>query len=106
MASKFHGKKKGLDKAVMQQIVTWYTPHMIASFALTLYENTDMSVENIRDICIACDELWHRALREGWDIKQNCLELTGIDVRSFKDSGNIDYGKENADAAGNDEGNS
>lgn len=99
MASKFHHSKKGVDKAVIDHIVTWYTPHLIASFALTLYENTEMSVDEIQNMCIECDKLWHRALAEGWDIKQNCFELTGIDVRHFKECGNIDYGKESKDGS-------
>lgn len=98
MASKFHHRKKGLDRAIMSHIVEWYTPRMIASFALTLYENTDMSVDEIKCMCKECDQLWRRAEREGWDIKKNCFDLTGIDVVPFSQSGNIDYGDDDGGA--------
>lgn len=94
MASKYHHKKKGLERAIMSHIVEWYTPRMIASFALTLYEHTEMSKEDIVYMCKECDQLWRRAEQEGWDIKQNCFELTGIDVMPFSKKGDIDYGDE------------
>ena len=86
MGSKYHKSKRGgLDKAVMEQIVKWYTPHMIASFALTLYDKTDMSIDDIKYMCVECDKLWRRAEKEGWDILQNCESLTGIVVKHITD---------------------
>lgn len=104
MASRFHGGKKGLDKAVINQIVEWYTPRMLASFALTLYDKTDMSNDDIKYMMEQTDQLWRRAQAEGWDIRQNCYDLTGIDVRHWREVGNIQYKNgdgENNGSAGN-----
>lgn len=90
--SKYHKSRGGgLEKAVIDRIVTWYTPRLLASFALSLYDKTDMSVDDIKVMMQGVDQLWRRAEAEGWDIRQNCLELTGIDVIHWKETGNIQY---------------
>lgn len=91
MGSKFHRGKNGLEKAIVNRIVEDYTPRLLSSFALTLYSSTDMSIDDIKYTMEQCDQLWRRAQAEGWDIRQNCLELTGIDVMHWREAGNIQY---------------
>jgi hypothetical protein len=83
MASKFHGGNKTKDRMIAQHYATFVAPNLLASFALTLYDKTDMSEDDIADLLVDVQELWNRSTAEGWDIKQNCLELLGIDVRHW-----------------------
>ena len=83
MASRFHGGNKTKDRMTAFGYATYVTPNLIASFALTLYDKTDMSIEDIENMLVDVQELWNRSTQEGWDIKQNCLELLGIDVRHW-----------------------
>lgn len=92
MSSKFHGGSKNRDKMLMKQYIRYVAPHMMASFALTLYERTNIPLDDIKELCIAIDELWNRSIAEGWDIIANCRELTGLDMRSY-----IDYKREAGD---------
>ena len=82
---------KQIDFGKMQKIAEYVAPNLIASFALTLYQNTDMPIDDIHYLCSQMEELWVRSEGEGWDIKQNCFELTGIDVRRYSETGNIEY---------------
>ena len=82
---------KQVDFDKMQHIAEYVAPNLIASFALTLYQNTDMPVMDIHYLCSQMEELWIRSEREGWDIKQNCYDLTKIDVRRWSETGNIEY---------------
>lgn len=85
MASKYHGGNKTKDKMIAMQYARYVAPHLMASFALTLYEKTDMSLDDIEDLCVAVNDLWNRSTVEGWDICQNCKELTNLDMKSWID---------------------
>ena len=83
MASKFHGGGNKKDKMLAMYYAKYVAPHLMASFALTLYDKTDLSVEDITNLCIDVNDLWTRSTAEGWDICKNCEELTGIDMKSW-----------------------
>ncbi len=83
MASKFHGGNRTKDRMTAYHYATHVAPNLIASFALTLYDKTDMSVEDIEGILADVQDLWNRSTQEGWDIRQNCFELLNIDVRHW-----------------------
>lgn len=83
MASRFYGGNRTKDRMTAFQYATYVAPNLMASFALTLYDKTDMSVEDIEEMLIAVQDLWNRSTQEGWDIKKNCLDLLGIDVRHW-----------------------
>ena len=83
MGSKFHGGNRTKDRMTAFHYATFVTPNLMASFALTLYDKTDMSIEDIEEMMVAVQELWNRSTEEGWDIKKNCLDLLGIDVRHW-----------------------
>ena len=55
-------------------------PKLIAAFALVLYEHTDLSTDDINDLCSKVAPLYDRAQEEGWDIRENSYKLTGINV--------------------------
>ena len=80
---KFHGGNKTKDRMIAYHYATFVAPQLLASFALTLYDKTDMSKDDIADMLVDVQELWNRSTAEGWDIRQNCLELLDIDVRHW-----------------------
>lgn len=83
MASKFHGGNKTKERMVAFNYATYVAPNLIASFALTLYDKTDLSVDDIESLLVDVQELWNRSTEEGWDIKKNCSELLDIDVQHW-----------------------
>ena len=82
---------KQTDADKMRHIAEFVGPNLISSFALSLYSNTDMSIDDIHYICSQVQDLWIRSTNEGWNIRENCYELTGIDVRRWSDTGIIEY---------------
>lgn len=91
----FYNNRKAFEKQAlvkqMQKVSEYVAPNLIASFCLTLYENTDMSTDDIHYLCSQVEDLWVRSTDEGWDIRQNCFDLTGIDVRRYSETGQIIY---------------
>ena len=85
MASRFYGGNKTTNKLTMDRYIKYLAPHLVASFALVLYENTDLSVDDIQDLCAKVAPLWERSREEGWDICRNCEELLGFDVKHEKE---------------------
>lgn len=86
MASKFHGGNNKKEKLLAMHYARYVAPHLMASFALTLYEKRpEMSVDEIADLCVDVNDLWNRSTVEGWDIVKNCSELLNIDMRSWID---------------------
>lgn len=81
--AKFHGGNKTKDRMIAFQYAKYVAPNLMASFALTLYDKTDMSVDDIRDLMVDVQELWNRSTLEGWDIKENCKELLDLDMRHW-----------------------
>jgi hypothetical protein len=90
-----YNNRKALAKQISQEqmlhISEYLTPNLIASFVLTLYQNTDMTIDEIHYLCSQVEELWVRSTDEGWNIRENCYELTGVDVRRYSDTGTIIY---------------
>lgn len=95
MKGGYYNSRKSMAKtanaATMRHISEFVTPNLIASFVLTLYKNTDMSIDEIHYLCSQVEELWVRSTEEGWNIRENCYELTEIDVRRFSETGRIGY---------------
>ena len=90
MASKFHGKHK-FEKTLLDSYITYAVPRIYAAFCLVLYDKYQWEPEQIQEAIAASDELWDRSSKEGWDIRENCLECTGINVIHFKQTGQITY---------------
>ena len=85
MAKKRHYDDPGTN---MLRMKAWeMAPKMIAAFALVLYDKTDMSIDDISEIVREVEPLYERAQREGWDIRQNCSDRTGIDCFHYMERG-------------------
>jgi len=81
MAKNRHYKgPDGSNRALYMRKAWEMAPKLIAAFALVLYENTDMDPEQIEDLCAQVAPLYNRAQDEGWDIRENCYKLTGVNV--------------------------
>jgi hypothetical protein len=52
MPSKFHGGDRTKDRMTAFYYATYVTPNLMASFALTLYDKTDMSKDDIKEMLV------------------------------------------------------
>ena len=78
------------DRSAILRLKAWeMAPKLIAAFALVLYDQTDLDVDSITALCNEIEPLYERAEREGWDIRKNCLELTGIDCFHYMERGKV-----------------
>ena len=89
MASKYikHGNKS-IDRMKMRQQTEWLVPHVYAAIACCLWDK-GWTAEDIQELFAASQERWMDSVRNGWDILANVAEVTGIDVRYFRQTGNI-----------------
>ena len=76
----YHGGNRQKERDIAQHYITYVAPHLLASFALVLYENTDMSNDDIAYMIEQTQIMWNRASNEGWDVRQKCSDLLDIDV--------------------------
>lgn len=89
MASKFiHNGNKTLDRLKMVRQTEWLVPHIYAAIACELWDK-GWSAEEIQELFRLSQERWLDSERNGWDLLQNVAEVTGIDVRYFKQTGDI-----------------
>lgn len=83
-------KKRHFDNAsvnILRMKAYEMAPKMVAAFALVLYEQTDMTPEQIGELCNQVAPLYERAEQEGWDIRANCKELLDLDVYHYMERG-------------------
>lgn len=89
MASRYiKNGNKTKDFLMMRRQTEWLVPHIYAAIACELWDK-GWSSEEIQDLFSASQERWLDSERNGWDILENVAEVTGIDVRYFKKTGNI-----------------
>ena len=86
--SRYHGGNKTLDKWETRRRIEFLVPRIYAAIASELW-NLGWSAEDIQDLFTASQERWQDAARNGWDMLENVAEVTGIDVRYFKQTGDI-----------------
>ena len=80
------------DKSALLRLKAWeMAPKMVAAFALVLYDDKELNLplEKINELCNQVAPLYERAEREGWDIRQNCHDLTGIDCWHYMERGKV-----------------
>jgi len=82
---------KQKQKAIQDDMVTYSVPRIYAAIALTLYDRFGWEHDQIAELFGESEQLWGRSIEEGWDMLANCYECTGIEVRHFKQTGNITY---------------
>lgn len=83
--------KRTREGALMSEYINYVAPHCYAAFILTLYDKYKWEPDEIAECITASDELWERSQKEGWDIKANCYECTGINVSHISDTGRVEY---------------
>lgn len=89
MASKFHGGNNLKEKLFIRRLCEKLVPDVYASIILAMYDGLRLEPDEIEAVVLRSQQIWHDSTEGGWDMKENCLECTGIDVRYFKSSGNI-----------------
>ena len=89
MASKFiKNGNKTLDRLKMVRQTEWLVPHIYAAIACELWDK-GWSAEEIQELFRLSQERWLDSERNGWDLLQNVADVTDIDVRYFKQTGDI-----------------
>lgn len=84
---------KKMDKMMMDSYIKYVAPHIYAAFCLILYDKYGWEQDQIEECVVESQLLWDRSQKEGWDIKENCYQCTGINVVSFKETGNFVEGE-------------
>jgi hypothetical protein len=87
MAKKRHYDDPGTN--ILRMKAWEMAPKMIAAFVLVLYDDKELNlpVEKINELVCQVAPLYERAEAEGWDIRQNCHDLTGIDCFHYMERG-------------------
>ena len=89
MASNFiRNGNKTLDRMKMLRQTEWLVPHIYAAIACELWDK-GWNAEDIQELFRLSQERWLDSERNGWDLLQNVADVTGIDVRYFRQTGNI-----------------
>lgn len=89
MASNFiRNGNKTLDRLKMRRQTEWLVPHIYAAIACELWDK-GWSAEEIQELFRLSQERWLDSERNGWDLLQNVADVTNIDVRYFRQTGNI-----------------
>lgn len=89
MASRYiRNGNKTKDFLMMRRQTEWLVPHIYAAIACELWDK-GWSAEEIQELFRLSQERWLDSERNGWDLLQNVADVTGIDVRYFKTTGNI-----------------
>jgi len=93
MQGKFHNHNKGLiqqrERQLINQLCVDYIPNIYAAMMLSMYDELKLEPDDIKRVVLRSQQIWDEYTRNGWNIKQSCLECTGIDVEHFKAAGNI-----------------
>ena len=89
MASKFiKNGNKTLDRMKILRQTEWLVPHIYAAIACELWDK-GWTAEDIQELFRLSQERWLDSERNGWDLLQNVADVTDIDVRYFRQTGNI-----------------
>lgn len=93
MPGKFHNNNKGAlqqkEKLFITRISEKIVPDVYASLILAMYDELKLDPDVIEKVVLRSQELWRDSEANKWDMKDNCLECTGIEVRHYKKTGNI-----------------
>lgn len=85
-----HGVAQQLEKLKLKKQIEYIVPNVYAAFCLTLYDKYNWEPDQIEQLCAETQALWQRSTEEGWNIRDNCEEVTGISVihsRTFEENG-------------------
>lgn len=79
---------KTRDKLMMRGNIEYIVPRVYAALACCLWDK-GWTAEDIQELFTASQERWLDSVRNNWDMLENVAEVTGIDVRYFRTTGNI-----------------
>ncbi len=65
----------------VQQVTNNITPEIYASIALSLHLKCGWGYKRINDVFKMSQELWEECTTSGVNMRELCLEQTGIDLR-------------------------
>ena len=86
MKGAYYNSKRSMDKKKakmdIEGRIDWLVTHIYSAIGLSLYDKYGWDADQIQ-------ELWQSSTREGWDILKNAEEIIGVEIRRFKDAGNI-----------------
>lgn len=96
MASKFYngGMSKQYRKTQLRRQTESLVPRIYACIAACLWDRGWES-DQIQELFKESEERWDESIREGWDMLENVAEVANIDVRHFRQTGNIVGGDDN-----------
>ena len=77
------------DRLFITRLSEKIVPDTYASLILAMYDELKLDPDVIEKVVLRSQQIWQDASANGWDMKDNCLECTGIDVRYYKTTGNI-----------------
>lgn len=89
MASRFikNGNNKK-DMLMIRRQTEWLVPRIYAAIACELWD-MGWDADQIQELFTRSQERWLDSTRNGWDMLENVADVTGIDVRYFRQTGNI-----------------
>ena len=88
MGSKFHGGDRRKERMMIRTQIDFLVPRIYASIACALW-NRGWDEKQIQDLFAESQEYWIDSQKNGWDMLQNVQDVTGIEVKYFRDRGNI-----------------
>ena len=88
MGNKFHGGNKSKDKMLLKSYIEYLVPRVYASIACELWDKGWTS-EQIQGLFAGSQARWQDSVDNNWDMLSNVQEVTGIEVKFFKEKGNI-----------------
>lgn len=85
-------RNQRLEQAVQrlhQQQVDKQLTQIYAALAIALFEmlpdvSDEDKQERIQEVFVRSQDIWHEAIETGTDVRQMCIERTGIDVMTDK----------------------
>ena len=72
------------QKQVDKQLTQIYAALAIALFEMLPDVSDEDKQERIQEVFVRSQDIWHEAVETGMDVRQMCIERTGIDVMTDK----------------------
>lgn len=93
MKGTYYNSKRSMDKKKakmdIEGRIDWLVTHIYSAIGLSLYDKYGWDADQIQELFADSQELWQSSTREGWDILKNAEEIIGVEIKRFKDAGNI-----------------
>lgn len=70
----------GMRDAYRLSRQNFYNTELMASFALALKRCATMSDDDIYTVMCEVQQIWHEAIRDGFDVRVQCLKECNLDL--------------------------